>query len=98
MRPYSRRTPKPVTDTRLRFSVAAQCRFCATIGSVGLETTVHGRSVLLTWCCRKWGRDWAVHPPENSQQPAGPVQPTDADGLAPSAARHESLAIPQWLP
>jgi len=37
----------------MRFAVPPQCAFCGAVGSIGLETTVHGVSVLLKWCCRK---------------------------------------------
>ena len=56
--------PIPMSNTPGRFAVPPQCRFCETLGSVGLETTIHGRAVGLTWCCRSCGRDWPVLPQE----------------------------------
>jgi len=66
---------KPVPDPPVRFAVPAQCRFCATLGSVGMETTIQGRAVRLTWCCRNCGRDWPVQPDEQltTDRRAGPA-------------------------
>ena len=82
--PYSNRrgaavsfapTPIPMSNTSVRYAVPQQCRFCETLGAVSLETTVHGRAVELTWCCRNCGRDWPVVPQEQvtTERRGGPA-------------------------
>jgi hypothetical protein len=45
---------------RLNLRVPARCKSCAAAGTVTVETTVSGLSVLLRWCCRKCGHDWPI--------------------------------------
>jgi hypothetical protein len=52
----------------LRFKLPKQCPFCHAIGSVALEHTIKGGSVLLKWCCSQCSSDWSVKMDDQSEE------------------------------
>jgi hypothetical protein len=53
-----------VTTIRLALRLPERCRFCNAVGSVSLEQTIKGKSVVLTWCCQRCDQEWPVTPEE----------------------------------
>ena len=49
---------------RIRFRRPAECVLCGAVGTVMPETTIHGDSVFLAWCCGKCQGEWPITPDE----------------------------------
>jgi hypothetical protein len=53
-----------VLPNRLRFHRPAECVLCGAVGTVMPDTTIHGDSVFLAWCCGKCHGEWPITPDE----------------------------------
>ena len=45
---------------RLRFLRPTECALCGAVETVMPETTIHGHSVFLAWCCGKCQGEWPI--------------------------------------
>jgi hypothetical protein len=53
-----------VLDNLIHFRRPAECVLCGAVGTVMAETTVHGDSVFVAWCCEKCQGEWPITPDE----------------------------------
>jgi hypothetical protein len=51
----------------LRLRLPDTCPECRVTGLVRPETTIHGQTVTLTWCCTNCGYEWPIAPEDEER-------------------------------